>query len=83
VNVINGIRPTWPNGEIASGTEVGLQWRAHGTEVPARLEITDSGVRVQVAESIRGVAAGQQAVFYIGSKVVGSMIIESSELVTQ
>lgn len=81
VNLIHGIRPTWPNGAVADGTRVGMQWRAHGTEVPAVIRSTESGLSVQVDEPIRGVAAGQQAVFYIDSQVIGSMIIESSELV--
>jgi tRNA-specific 2-thiouridylase len=81
VNTLHGIRSTWPNGEVESGTRVGMQWRAHGTEVPAEVTFTETGVSVRVDEPIKGVAAGQQAVFYLGSQVIGSMIIESSELV--
>jgi tRNA-specific 2-thiouridylase len=79
VNFVEGVRPTWINTPVAAGAEVGVQWRAHGIEVRARIEeVTDSTLSFTTEEPIRGVAPGQQAVFYIGEQVIGSVMIQSS-----
>ena len=79
VSRVAGHKATWTNLIPEAGERVGLQWRAHGTEATATLAAVDEGtVSLNLAEPIRGVAAGQQAVMYQGTRVVGSFVIESS-----
>ena len=82
VNYVEGVRPTWINAPLEVGAEVGVQWRAHGTEIPARIEeIGDGTLAFSTNEFIRGVAPGQQAVFYDGDRVIGSVVIQTSKRV--
>lgn len=79
VTSLAGSKATWTSDVVASGAAVGLQWRAHGSEVAATVTSADQDtVALAVSEPIRGVAAGQQAVMYQGTRVVGSFIIESA-----
>ena len=49
-----------------------VQVRAHGTPVPvAECTHEGSGLRVDLAQSLRGVAAGQSLVVYRGTRVLG------------
>lgn len=49
-----------------------VQVRAHGTPVPvAECAHEGSGLRVDLAQSLRGVAAGQSLVVYRGTRVLG------------
>jgi len=59
---------------------VGVQVRAHGEEVPALLEPTPGGFDVLLDRPLRGVAPGQSAVLYDGTRVVGSGTISADEL---
>ncbi len=45
--------------------------RAHGTGVPARVELTPTGARVWARSPLSAVTPGQAAVFYDGDAVVG------------
>ena len=76
IDVIDAEGARWcgapPDGELACG----VQLRAHGAEVPARAVASpDGSVRIALAERTRGVAAGQAAVLYDGTRVVGSATI--------
>jgi len=75
VDHIQAIRPSWtetaPAGPI-SGT---VQLRAHAREVPARLTPGDP-VQIELDQPTYGIAPGQMAVFYQGSRVIGSATIE-------
>ena len=81
INVIHGDHARWcgppPVGEVS----VGAQVRAHGAEVPAVAEAVGDNVRVQLTESIRGVAPGQSVVLYEGTRVVGSATISATDRV--
>ena len=62
-------------GELACG----VQLRAHGEEHPATAEALPGGrVRIRLARRARGVAAGQAAVLYAGTRVVGSATITAT-----
>ncbi|MEY4322936.1 MAG: hypothetical protein RL410_717 [Actinomycetota bacterium] len=79
VNHVSGVRPTWIAQPLEVGAEVGVQWRAHGIEVPAVItEVSENSLSFTTSEFIRGVAPGQQAVFYSGNRVLGSVMIQSS-----
>ena len=49
-----------------------MQVRAHGEEIPAVVTSAGSGFVAELATPIRGVAPGQAAVLYDGTRVVGS-----------
>ena len=72
INVIETIRPTWAGPEFQDGMKVGVQFRAHGEEIPAVAFNTETGFRVELEEMARGVASGQAAVLYDGTRVIGS-----------
>lgn len=71
------------------GADVVVQVRAHGEPVPlARIVHSDAGAAraggepslvLELARPIRGVAAGQSAVVYRGSRVIGEATIERAQ----
>jgi tRNA-specific 2-thiouridylase len=52
-----------------------VQIRAHGAATAAVVAVTEDSVEVGLLEAIRGVAPGQAAVFYRGTRVLGSATI--------
>jgi tRNA-specific 2-thiouridylase len=79
VNEVNGIKPTVTTTGFESGQKLGVQWRAHGTEVPSEIvSVTDNDLTFRTDEFLRGVAPGQQAVFYDGDRVAGSVMIDTA-----
>ena len=54
----------------------GVQLRAHGGELPAVVRVEGDRVDVELLEPAFGVAPGQTAVVYDGSRVVGSATID-------
>ena len=54
----------------ASSDELLVQWRAHGSAVPARAVGGASDCAVELAEPAFGIAAGQELVMYRGERVV-------------
>jgi tRNA-specific 2-thiouridylase len=63
-----------PVGEVA----VRVQVRAHGETVPARAAVSGGAVRLTLKEPLRGVAPGQAAVLYDGTRVLGSATIAAT-----
>ncbi|HRO30291.1 MULTISPECIES: tRNA 2-thiouridine(34) synthase MnmA [Micrococcaceae] len=87
VDRVTGIRPSWagaPLPEDATGDWFGchLQVRAHGDPVPARARVhrQDDAVRwvLELDEPLRGVAPGQTAVLYQGTRVLGQATIDTA-----
>ncbi|TLQ00321.1 tRNA 2-thiouridine(34) synthase MnmA [Nesterenkonia salmonea] len=87
IDLITGIRLSWaglPVAEAATGTWFGieLQIRAHADPVPARarVEQDDDAPRlvVELMEPLKGVAPGQTAVMYQGSRVLGQATIDTA-----
>ena len=88
VDRITGIRPTWagsPLPEAAAGHwfDCELQFRAHGEIVPARARQAagDDGAprwEIEPAAALRGVAPGQSAVLYRGTRVLGQATIDAA-----
>jgi len=62
---------------------VGIQVRAHGAEVPARVSAVSAGsadlVEVELGEPVRGVAPGQTLTLYTGSRVLGASTITATQ----
>jgi tRNA-specific 2-thiouridylase len=63
-----------PVGEV----DVRVQVRAHGETVPARARVSGEAVRLTLGEPLRGVAPGQAAVLYDGTRVLGSATIAAT-----
>lgn len=83
VSEIQAKRPIWPSGRpLAEPTECVVQVRAHGGTAEAVAEATDTGIRVQLRQPLRGVAPGQAIVLYrpeeAGDLVLGSGIISAA-----
>lgn len=86
VDLVSGSRPRWCGPVPASGTPVGVQVRAHGRETPAVMRFDGQEglgggpgeVSLELAQPERGVAAGQTAALYSGTRVVGSCTITSA-----
>jgi len=74
---IGGARHTWAG---AAPTETAfdcdVQIRAHADPVPARAEVGEDGVTVRPVAPLDGVAPGQTAVLYRGTRVLGQFTID-------
>jgi tRNA-specific 2-thiouridylase len=58
-----------------------VQLRAHGAEHRAQVRVAGERVEIDLIEPAEGIAPGQAAVIYEGSRVVGSATIESTRRV--
>jgi tRNA-specific 2-thiouridylase len=54
------------------------QVRAHGDTVPATARITKAQATINFLEPLAGVAKGQSAVMYVGSRVLGQVTIDET-----
>ncbi len=83
VDRITGIKPRWCGTvpSLLDGDGVTVQLRAHGREHRAVVRVLDEGVDIDLIEPAEGIAPGQAAVIYDGSRVVGSATIESTNRV--
>ena len=55
-----------------------MQIRAHADPEPATAFVTEAGVRVVPEQPLNGVAPGQTAVLYIGTRVLGQFTIDTT-----
>ena len=53
-----------------------VQVRAHGDTVPARAAVVDGELVIELAQPLYGVAPGQTAVIYLGTRVLGQTTID-------
>ncbi|MCU1537158.1 MAG: mnmA [Humibacillus sp.] len=78
VRRLTGVRPRWC-GSAPARVHGTVQLRAHGGELPATVVAApDGAVEVELHEPAYGIAPGQAAVFYDGTRVVGSATIAST-----
>ncbi|MGB0099063.1 MAG: tRNA 2-thiouridine(34) synthase MnmA [Nocardioides sp.] len=73
VHRLTGIKARWC-GSVPRELAGTVQLRAHGEELPARVRVDDA-VEIELLEPAYGIAPGQAAVIYDGSRVVGSATI--------
>jgi tRNA-specific 2-thiouridylase len=78
VRRLTGIRASWTQAAIGGPVECLVQVRAHGEPVAATASTDGDTVTVTLHEPVRGVAAGQAAVLYDGSRVVGAATISAT-----
>ena len=75
VDRISGIRPRWCGSAPAEPLHGTVQLRAHGEEHAAVVRVDGDHVDIELLEPAQGIAPGQAAVIYEGSRVVGSATI--------
>jgi tRNA-specific 2-thiouridylase len=64
---------------VPSRLEGTVQLRAHGTEHRAVVVVHDGEVDIELVDPAEGIAPGQAAVFYDGTRVVGSATISATQ----
>jgi tRNA-specific 2-thiouridylase len=79
VRTVLAARPRWCGPALATEARLGVQLRAHGEELPAVVRPTAQGFEVHLDRPARGIAPGQAAVLYEGTRVVGSGTIVRGE----
>ncbi|MCL6537267.1 MAG: tRNA 2-thiouridine(34) synthase MnmA [Acidothermus sp.] len=79
---LTGIRPIWCGTPPSGPIECSVQFRAHGIAAPAVIEVSDDEVEVEFRGPVHGVAPGQAAVFYSGTRVLGSATIARTRRIT-
>ncbi len=79
IDVIDGIRPRWCATAPAEPLECTVQLRAHGDEHRAVVTVDGDGVRIELLDPAQGIAPGQTAVVYDGTRVVGSCTIAATD----
>ena len=79
VRRIVGSEATWAGPPLARPGPVEVQIRAHAPTVPGIAEYSGGEVVVDLAEPLRGVAAGQSMVLYDGSRVIGQATIDRTD----
>ena len=79
IDLIETIKPRWAGALPANGDRIHVQIRAHGDALPATVYLNDENmVTIQLDEPLRGLAAGQAAVMYDGTRVIGSATVSRS-----
>ena len=78
VDRIEGIRPRWCGTAPGAPLQGTVQLRAHGDEHRAVVTVADDRVVVDLLDPAQGIAPGQAAVVYDGTRVVGSCTISST-----
>ncbi|UAL28939.1 tRNA 2-thiouridine(34) synthase MnmA [Nocardioides rotundus] len=78
VTAITGDRPRWC-GTAPTTLDATVQLRAHGEEHRCRVTVDGDRVEIDLEDPAYGIAPGQAAVIYDGSRVVGSATITATE----
>ena len=78
VRGLRGSAAVWFEAPATSWRECAAQLRAHGTPVPARVRAAAEprALEVELAEPVRGLAAGQSAVLYDGDRVIAQATVD-------
>ncbi len=82
VDEVVGIRPRWCGGPPAAELDCTVQLRAHGDEHRAVARVVGDEVEFELTDAASGIAPGQAAVMYIGTRVVGSTTVARASLRT-
>lgn len=81
ITQLSGQRFSWCGKAPANPTEFfdcEVQVRAHGETVPAQAAVLDGEMVIRLAEPLYGVAPGQTAVIYLGTRVLGQTTIDKT-----
>ena len=77
IDTITGDRPRWC-GTVPTELDATVQLRAHGGEHRARVRVEGEQVHIALLDPAEGIAPGQAAVIYDGTRVVGSATITAT-----
>ncbi len=80
IDRITGLDPRWC-GPVPTSLAGTVQLRAHGDEHRATVTVTDGEVAIELQDPAYGIAPGQAAVIYDGTRVVGSATINATDRV--
>jgi tRNA-specific 2-thiouridylase len=75
VDQVIAIKPRWCGTVPAQELECTVQLRAHGEEHRAVARVRGGEVQIDLLDQATGIAPGQAAVIYVGTRVVGSATI--------
>jgi tRNA-specific 2-thiouridylase len=78
VDRIEGIRPRCCGAPLDGSMTGSVQLRAHGEEHRATVTADGDRIVIELADPAEGIAPGQAAVFYDGTRVVGSCTISAT-----
>ncbi|MBA3233938.1 MAG: tRNA 2-thiouridine(34) synthase MnmA [Propionibacteriales bacterium] len=78
VDRLVGIKPRWCGTVPARALDCTVQLRAHGEGHRAISRVVGDGVEIELLDPASGIAPGQAAVIYAGTRVVGSATIAST-----
>ncbi|MCB0908982.1 MAG: tRNA 2-thiouridine(34) synthase MnmA, partial [Nocardioidaceae bacterium] len=78
VDAITASSPRWCGAAPAGVLEARVQLRAHGAEHRAVVRVDGDSVRIDLRDPAQGIAPGQAAVIYDGTRVVGSATISAT-----
>jgi tRNA-specific 2-thiouridylase len=78
IDRITADRPRWCGSAPDQPLEGTVQLRAHGAEHRARVLVSGDRVEIELHDPAQGIAPGQAAVVYDGTRVVGSATIVST-----
>lgn len=81
VRTIHGTDPVWLADDVdaSSPIPVSVQVRAHGREIPGTVRLEGGAMTITLDEPLRALAAGQSAVVYDGTRVLGQATVESTD----
>ena len=83
VDRIEGFRPRWCGATPSEPLHGTVQLRAHGDEHRAVVTVSGDTVAIELLDPAQGIAPGQAAVVYDGSRVVGSCTITAARRTTE
>ena len=83
VDRVEGIRARWCGSVPTEPLHGTVQLRAHGGEHRAVVAVSGAEVDIELVDPAQGVAPGQAAVIYDGSRVVGSATISATHRARQ
>lgn len=79
VGAVEADRAVWFADRTGSSFDCALQVRAHGAAVPGRATVRDGVVEIVLDDpALRGVAPGQSAVLYDGTRVLGQATVTAA-----
>lgn len=82
VGVLAGSRVSWagePPAGLMDGIDCDVQVRAHADPVPAAARLKGGELVIRPVEPLLGLAPGQSAVLYAGTRVLGQVTVDRTE----